>query len=159
MSITEMDIRPDMEHTERVPRDEMVLKLTGGAKMLSLARTSVIEFARCMAFSPQQLDDIKLAVGEAVANALRHGRSRDGDWVEIKATRRGNALRVAVEDGGCGFSPALVCHTLPASMNEGGRGIVMMRALMDRVTFSQGPVGTCVVMFKLARQFPETADR
>lgn len=98
--------------------------------------------------SDSSLFDIKVALGEALANAVRHG-SPAGEQDVIRVTIEGYEDRVIlrVVDAGSGFNGVQAdSDDIYAS---GGRGITFMRALMDRVDFDCLPAGgTAVTLVK-----------
>ncbi|HEX7120023.1 MAG TPA: ATP-binding protein [Longimicrobiales bacterium] len=85
---------------------------------------------------------LKLRVGvtEALANAMLYGNARDPrKRVLVEATLSTHAVTVRVTDEGCGFDPdAVPDPTLPCNrLRPGGRGIFLIRRLMDRVEFNE----------------------
>ncbi len=111
-------------------------------------RRSVIGFARKLPFTKQELDDIKLAVGEATTNALRYGCPTGTETVRITCTRKGRRFTVQISDPGPGFDPDKVPQVTGDELREGGRGIYFMRCLMDEVNFSFTGGGTTVELVK-----------
>lgn len=90
--------------------------------------------------------DILIAVGEAAANAYEHapaGREKGTEPVEmtIAASAGPSAIEVTVTDTGI-WRPA---RQEPATR---GRGLAVMRALMDEVTIATTETGTIVTMTK-----------
>jgi anti-sigma regulatory factor (Ser/Thr protein kinase) len=116
--------------------------------MLAEIRSRVVEFARSMPFSRDQIEDIRLAVGEAGANAIRHGRAPGSCNIHVKMERYPGCLKVQISDSGCGFDPRSVTVPPPASLRAGGRGIMLMRALVDEVEFHFTSPGTRVDLTK-----------
>jgi serine/threonine-protein kinase RsbW len=90
-----------------------------------------------------------VAIREAIVNALRHGRAKNGGGsasVQVCVSARG-ALVATVRDRGPGFDPSAVPDPL-ASDNVGrgsGRGLLFMRLFADRVVFSFPRKGGAVV--------------
>ena len=119
--------------------------------MLALIRYRVVEFARSMPFTEDELEDIKLAVGEASANAVRHGAAAPPCKVGVRMERRARCLKISITDRGCGFDPASVRPLAPDSLDETGRGIAIMRALVDKVRFRFNHPGTRVELTKRVR--------
>ena len=85
---------------------------------------------------------VELAFREALANAIRHGCHGDAAqyvrcWVTYEET---DDVVLVVRDPGSGFDPAAVPDPLDAvnTLNRGGRGIFLMRGLMDHVQFVDG---------------------
>jgi serine/threonine-protein kinase RsbW len=88
------------------------------------------------------IDAVDLAFREALANAIRHGCR--GDVTQYVccsfAYEEGDAVMLIVRDSGSGFDPAGVPDPLDLAnrLNHGGRGILLMRELMDDVQFGDG---------------------
>jgi serine/threonine-protein kinase RsbW len=94
---------------------------------------------------------IGLATHEAVANAIVHGNRRDpGRPVEVQLACDGEDLVVRVADRGAGFDPAGVADPLlPENLlRSGGRGLLLMRALMDEVGHGPGATGGTVAVLR-----------
>ena len=99
----------------------------------------------------------ELALREALNNAVIHGNGMDPDkLVEIRCRcERGKGLWLIVRDQGRGFDPSAVPNPLTEQglAAEHGRGIHLMKLMMDEVSFKRG--GTEVHMRKgAARQAP-----
>jgi serine/threonine-protein kinase RsbW len=95
-------------------------------------------------------DGIEIALGEAVANAVIHGNHEDPEkrvFVNCRCSMDGEVL-VTVRDQGQGFdSQSVADPTGPERLFlTHGRGLHLMRALMDEVAFEEK--GTVVRMRK-----------
>ena len=92
--------------------------------------------------------DILLAVGEAAGNAYRHGRGLEGrSEIRVRCEYQRPDLEVAIADDGGGFDEAAVARRGPPDpLSQGGRGLFLMRELMDDVAVAPSPAGTTVVM-------------
>lgn len=84
--------------------------------------------------------DVRLAMSEAVTNAIRHGSSSPDDEVRIVALVEGDMLVFEVLDTGR-FVPRVARR---GEMPDSGRGLEFMRRLMDEVEVQPGRAGTCV---------------
>lgn len=85
-----------------------------------------------------EIAEILTATGEAAANAIEHGGSiAGGPPFEVSGSWDGDAIEIVVRDSG-GWRRR--------QSSEGGRGLVLMRALMDSVDVDPGPDGTTVRM-------------
>ena len=125
------DSGAEARHTfpARVAEMEKVLrKLLGDIKKTKL---------RC-----GDIDEIRLALREALNNALKHGSRLDAAKKIHFAYRCDPRLGlwVMVRDEGQGFDPEVVPDpTVPENLDRtGGRGVFLMRNLMDKVEFSDG---------------------
>jgi serine/threonine-protein kinase RsbW len=97
--------------------------------------------------------DVEIALREALANAIIHGNHEDpGKHVHVHCRCEPREISIAVKDEGRGFdADAIADPTAPE--NHGsihGRGIYLMKALMDEVRFEEG--GVVVHMRKGAGQ-------
>ena len=81
---------------------------------------------------------LKLAMSEAVTNAIQHGSSSPDDEVRIEALEEGEMLAFYVQDSGR-FVPRVQRR---GDMPESGRGLDFMRRLMDEVDLRTGEDGT-----------------
>ena len=121
------------------------------AGAVSRIRARVRRFARSISFTPDDLDDICIAVGEASTNALKHGHSSNQPTIGVRMEKSETALKVFISDAGPGFDPSKVCPPCDGDLCECGRGIMCMRALMDEVHFEALNPGTRVELVKYAR--------
>jgi anti-sigma regulatory factor (Ser/Thr protein kinase) len=80
---------------------------------------------------------VKLAISEAVTNAIQHGSSSPNDRIRITVAEESGALVFEVKDTGR-FRPRVRRGILP----ESGRGLEFMRLLMDEVDLRPGAGGT-----------------
>jgi serine phosphatase RsbU (regulator of sigma subunit)/anti-sigma regulatory factor (Ser/Thr protein kinase)/PAS domain-containing protein len=92
--------------------------------------------------------DILLAVGEAAGNAYRHGRRHEGrSEIRVRCEYQRPDLEVEIADDGAGFDEVAVARRgTPDPLSQGGRGLFLMRELMDDVSVAPSPAGTTVVM-------------
>jgi len=120
-------------------------------EMIAELRNKVAEFAGALPFTNQDIEDIKLAVGEAGSNALRYGCPNSTDHVSVRCCLDGDSLRVQVKDNGPGFDPDAITTPSIEALEEGGRGIFFMRILMDEVKFFFSASGAVVEMVKYTR--------
>ena len=92
------------------------------------------------------IDDILLALTEACANVVQHAGDHDeyqGD-VAIDDT----VCRISVLDDGEGFDPDEVTGVVQPTDEERGRGLMLMRALVDQLQFVQDEDGRHRVTFE-----------
>ena len=96
------------------------------------------------------LFSIRLALEEALVNAIKHGNQYDpAKRVSIAYRLLPNRFEVHITDEGAGFDPADVPDpTAFAKLKlPGGRGLMLMRHYMSEVTFNDR--GNAVTMCKL----------
>ena len=91
--------------------------------------------------------DIQLALTEACTNVLDH--AADVDEYEVSAGIDGHVCVIEVIDRGGGFDGSSLGLDHAEATAEDGRGIQLMRALVDKVRFDSRPsVGTVVHLEK-----------
>jgi serine/threonine-protein kinase RsbW len=102
---------------------------------------------------PEAETDVEIALREALANAIIHGNHENPQkHVYVRCCCKRDEVSIAVKDEGRGFD----LNEIPdptAPENTGsvhGRGIYLMKVLMDEVRFEEG--GVVVRMRKSARQ-------
>lgn len=99
--------------------------------------------------------DILIAVNEVVKNAILHGNRCDASkTVGIICSYTASEFRIQVRDSGTGFDPHAVPDPLdPANlMKESGRGILILRTLMDEVAYNISGDGTTVTLVKYCQK-------
>lgn len=84
---------------------------------------------------------MRLSLEEAITNAIKHGNGSDPDKrVSVIASVSDQKLRVEVQDEGTGFDPDDVPDPTEDDFIDRpcGRGLMLMRAYLDFVEFSDG---------------------
>ena len=108
---------------------------------------------RALGFPVKDIFAVHLALEEAFTNALRHGHRGDpSKVVQIRYFVTAAEVWLEVEDQGRGFDPAGVPDPLhEANLDRpSGRGLFLMRAYMDAVSFN--PTGNRVTLSKRRTQ-------
>jgi serine/threonine-protein kinase RsbW len=94
---------------------------------------------------------IAMAVREAAINAVLHGNEYDPSrHIEVSFENTGNNLVFTIADLGHGFDPERLPDPLAAEnlLRGTGRGIFLIRSLMDEVHFRQLHPGTELTLIK-----------
>lgn len=92
-------------------------------------------------------DAIELAVSEACANVLDHSGAED--TYELDVVINGASCTVQVADTGLGFDASRVRPGYPSDDAERGRGLELIRLLVDRLHLDSAPdEGTVVILEK-----------
>jgi serine/threonine-protein kinase RsbW len=123
------------------------LTLSHGPEATGEARRAVAGFCSQQGLGEEECFDLKLAVTEAVTNALKGSRHRH--TVEVRLSAHEDAVEIEVVDRGV-FSP-LHAGLARGPDAEGGRGIALMIALVDDVAFERSDEGTRVRLRKRRR--------
>jgi serine/threonine-protein kinase RsbW len=93
--------------------------------------------------------DVHVGFEEALRNAMVHGnKSIPGRHVTVEAEISDLSVTICVEDEGDGFDPARLPDPTKQEnlLKESGRGVYLMRHLMDEIRYENG--GRRVVMVK-----------
>jgi serine/threonine-protein kinase RsbW len=118
----------------------VVLEVPAKPEFLLLARLAATGVGRSAGASEETIADVKLAVTEAVANAVRHAYPADDPgrvWVELSAD--GGKLEIAVSDEGRGLGEA--DSRLRGEQGESGMGLSIIRAIADEIDIGAGADG------------------
>jgi CheY-like chemotaxis protein len=101
-------------------------------------------------FSSYDLDgNLKLALAEAITNAIEHGNQNDPDkLVRVDVRLKRDLLEVTIQDEGSGFNYGQQYDPTAEEnlLRERGRGLFLIRAIMDEVYFNQ--TGSAVTLKK-----------
>ena len=112
---------------------------------------SVIEqLCQELSLTETEIFDIKLVLEESLTNAIKHGNHMDSDlFVEVSIVTEGRNLVITVKDQGQGFDVSRVPDPTQKEqlMKTSGRGVYLMRKLMDEVRYCDG--GHTIIMTKL----------
>ena len=106
-------------------------------------------------FGDSDVFAIKLAVEEALVNAIKHGNQMEPDkTVRVAYTVNDEQFSIRIEDEGLGFSPAEVPDPTAEENIERpcGRGLLIIRNFMTSVDYVG--CGNVVVMFKVRDSEP-----
>ena len=123
-----------------------ILSLALAAKPSSLAsmRRALAQWLRLAGASEAEVYETLVACGEACANAVAHAHSAVSDSpFEVRAERDGPQVQIVVRDSG---------SWRPPSDDGRGRGLPLMRELMDEVKIEPGSSGTTVTLRRRLRE-------
>ena len=115
--------------------ERLRLELPGDPAELAAMRLLLRRWLRHADGTPQDVADILTATGEAAANAIEHAGAPARSSLEIVGMVAGREVDITVRDYG---------SWRPERADERGRGLVLMRALMDTVEVTPSPEGTTV---------------
>lgn len=100
--------------------------------------------------------DIRLALSEACTNVIQHSRADDEYEVRLQVDQQ--FCQVRVVDAGRGFDMAHLTAMQPDPDSPSGRGVLLMRALVDSSDFRSEPeAGTIVHLVKALQLDPDGA--
>lgn len=120
--------------------DQKTLSIPSSYEALEQLEPFVIELQQWASFSDEDQNRIMLALSEAVNNAIVHGNDLQEDkTVTIRASYQDRQLDISVMDEGKGFDPESIPNPLKEQnlLNEGGRGVYLMKQYADNVIFTK----------------------
>ena len=130
---------------------DYVLELPNDLRAIERSVDYLMEKGREVGFDFDRLRlNFRVGLTEALANAMLYGNCRDPrKRVRVEAHLTPHEIKVQVTDEGRGFDPAAVLDpTLPANrIRSGGRGIFLIRQLMDRVEFNERGNSITMILF------------
>lgn len=93
---------------------------------------------------------LNVVLTEALVNAIKHANTANPDEeVHIRISVSGKELLIKVYDNGQGFDLNLIpSNGCPDPLDEQGRGIYIIRSLMDSVEYKKTNGGNVLVMKK-----------
>src|SRR5262249_2981435 len=102
---------------------------------LSLARAFIEAVCHAGRLDADSTNAIVLALHEAISNVIRHAhRGQPDALLQIDCYLRPDRVEIHVLDEGAPFDLAAVPRLDPAEVRLGGRGVFLMRTLMDELT-------------------------
>lgn len=114
-----------------------------GPNDLHDTRERIEQLARSMPFSSDAVFDLTLAAGEALGNAADH---TCGDGILATVSGYPDRMVIEVADCGQGFDPEAEGDASPCECAERGRGIKLMRLLVDSVSIQPRSAGCGMVV-------------
>ena|SRR5437764_9739733 len=114
--------------------DGVTLTLPADVRLLGVVRRVVETSAELAGFSRRGVYEVVLAVHEACANVIEHGYlGMTGQQLTVVCRSGGEGLEVRVRDQGRPFDIGVAPELPPDEFREGGRGVFLIRRLMDEV--------------------------
>ena len=110
-----------------------------------------VKIAREAGFDESTIDDISIAITELFNNAIHHGNQGDmNKKVHLTYTLSGKALKISIQDEGSGFEPEQLRDPLAPEnlLADNGRGIYLVKMLMDKVHFNITDKGSEIIITK-----------
>ena len=126
------------------------LTLPSDLRQLALARAFVEAVCQVGGLDRAATDAVVLAAHEAINNVIRHAhRNRPDATVQVQCFLGPDGLEIRLLDEGAPFDLAAVPHLDPGELRIGGRGVFLMRTLMDELSCQpRGDRGNTLRMVK-----------
>jgi anti-anti-sigma factor len=126
------------------PVGDLRLLLPAEPQAAATLRHAVGQWAIVSGASDEETDDLVFAVGEAVTNVIEHAYTSTGGQVEVEGSIHEGLAEIVVRDHG---------RWRPSRSDEGGRGLLLMQRLVEKVEVISSPSGTEV---RLSRRVGRT---
>lgn len=134
--------------------DFIEMRFPAKAEYVGVIRLSISGIANRMGFSYDDIEDLKVAISEAVSNVVEHAYDDVGE-VTIGFGVYENRLEVMVADRGGSFNLQEVKKNIGpykniesiSKLREGGFGLFLIKTLMDKVEINN-KYGVIVLMTK-----------
>lgn len=132
--------------------NKMRMEFLSKGENVALARIAIAAFVSQLEITLSELEEIKVAVSEAVSNAILHGYQNKADeTIIINAFLQDSTLILEVIDQGIGILDIAQAMepTYSTDPERTGLGFVFMQSFMDEVKVeSQIKQGTKVILLK-----------
>lgn len=117
---------------------------------VGLVRQWVTALLQAAGFPPDAVDDVRLALSEAITNILVHAGSAQPIELEVHVSPAG--VLFILRDFGQPFDGGTAAQPDADALPEGGYGLFLIQQTMDRVEYLPMDPGTEVRMWKALPQ-------
>jgi serine/threonine-protein kinase RsbW len=137
----------EIRYSLRLPRDVVTVPLVRTICRDAMSRLGV---------TPDCQDDVALALTEACANVVQHAGGDDAEY-EVQIEFTGVICHIRVLDKGRGIDLRDSGRTETILDQDSGRGIVLMRLMVDRIAFESRPEDGTIVHLQKRLELEENA--
>ncbi len=130
-------------------QDHQTIRYSNTLDQLSRVDDDVEKWLRERNVPQDAITDLTLAVSELVNNAIEHGNERDPEKeFTVALSSRQGEIEISVTDEGSGFDPDDLPDPLAKEnhLKPSGRGLFIVKSLVDQVRFSFPPAGGTIVI-------------
>ena len=137
----------EIRYALRLPRDVVTVPLVRTICRDAMSRLGVTQDCQ---------GDVALALTEACANVVQHAGGADTDY-EVQIEFAGGICHIRVLDKGRGIDLRDSARTETILDQDNGRGIVLMRLMVDRIAFESRPEDGTIVHLQKRLELEENA--
>jgi serine/threonine-protein kinase RsbW len=137
----------EIRYSLRLPRD---------AVTVPLVRTICRDAMSRLGVTPDCQGDVALALTEACANVVQHAGGDDADY-DVQIEFAGGVCHIRVVDKGRGIDLRDSDRTETILDQDSGRGIALMRLMVDRLAFESRPEDGTIVHLQKRLELEENA--
>jgi serine/threonine-protein kinase RsbW len=127
------------------------LQINSDTKLLRKVEKLSAQVARYAMLNESESDDLAIVTTELVNNAIHHGNHNNPEKkVSIVFLVNSKYIEIRIKDEGRGFNPTSLKNPLAPEnlLSESGRGIFLIKYLMDRIDFNFTKTGTETIVIK-----------
>jgi len=132
-------------------KNQIKMSIQSLSENVGIARVSTAAFAALVDFTLNEIEEIKVAVSEAVSNAVIHGYEYQDGEIEIKMTLYEDKIEYIIIDHGRGIADIALARqpSYSSDPERMGLGFAFMESFMDELHIeSEVNKGTQVRMVK-----------
>lgn len=132
-------------------KNQIIMSIQSLSENVGIARVSTAAFAALVDFTLNEIEEIKVAVSEAVSNAVIHGYEYQDGTIEIKMTLYEDKIEYIIIDHGKGIADIALARqpSYSSDPERMGLGFAFMESFMDELHIeSEVNKGTQVRMVK-----------
>lgn len=134
-----------------MPNNHLKLDFPSLPQNVGLARVIVAAFATQLEFTLAEVEEIRVAVSEAVSNCVIHAYPEMEGMIELKLIIESEDLIIRIKDFGIGIDDVEQAKqaTFSTDSERMGLGLVFIESFMDSMEIISGPgLGTTIIMKK-----------
>jgi len=131
--------------------ERKIITIPSLPREMTHAENAILPVLENMGYGERAIFAVKLALEEAIINAIKHGNELDDTKkVQVSFAIDENQVVISVRDEGKGFDPEAVPDptTEEGLLATSGRGLALIRAYMDEIRFNE--TGNELTMIKHA---------
>jgi stage II sporulation protein AB (anti-sigma F factor) len=132
-------------------KNQIIMSFQSLSENVGIARVSTAAFAALVDFTLNEIEEIKVAVSEAVSNAVIHGYEYQDGEIEIRMTLYEDKIEYIIIDHGRGIADIALARqpSYSSDPERMGLGFAFMESFMDELHIeSEVNKGTQVRMVK-----------
>ena len=151
-----MGLRMTAARNQGSPCIELKRSLRSEVAAISLLVDKLMRLVRKCGRVPERDSDVEMALREVLANAVIHGNQENTrKHVRVRVCCKCDEVSIAVKDERRGFAANKIADPTAPKNRESvhGRGIYLMKALIDEVRFEAGGV-----VVRMRKRLGQTAD-
>jgi serine/threonine-protein kinase RsbW len=137
----------EIRYSLRLPRDVVTVPLV---------RTICRDAMNRLGVTSDCQGDVALALTEACANVVQHADGAENEY-EVQIEFAGGICHIRVLDQGRGIDLRDSARTETILDQDSGRGIVLMRLMVDRIAFESRPEDGTIVHLQKRLELEENA--